>query len=56
VQIVKDPEGIEPDTHLNGGLSALHRPHRLFGYAETLGESRHGVVARETCATQPFAE
>ena len=56
LQIVEYPQGIEPDTYLNSGLSALHRPHRLFGYAEPLGKNSHGVVAPETCATQPFAE
>lgn len=50
------PKGHRARSHLNSGLSAVRRAHRLFGFAETLGQNRHGSVARETCAAQPFAE
>lgn len=50
------PTGHRTRSHLNSGLSALRRSHCLFGYVETLGQNRHGVATRETCAAQRFAE
>jgi hypothetical protein len=48
IEMVKNPQGLDPSADLNRGRAMLHCPDRSHTDSKALREDGHGVVARET--------
>jgi len=48
IEMVKNPQGLDPSTDLNRRRAMLHRPERSCTDSKALREDDHGVVTRET--------
>src|SRR5271155_2897982 len=48
IEMVKNPQGLDPSADLNRGRAMLHSPERPRTDSEALREDGHGVVTRET--------
>jgi len=47
VEMVQNPQCLDPGADLHRGGAALHGPERSGAHPQALCEYRHGVVARE---------
>ena len=56
IQVVKNPQCLDPGADLNGGGAVLHRPDRSCTDSKALCEDAHGVIARETQCLQADTE
>ena len=52
IEMVKNPQGLDPSTDLDRGRAMLHRPEYSCTDSKTLREDGHGVVTRETQCPQ----
>ena len=56
IEMVKNPQGVDPSADLNRGRATLHRPERSCADSKALREDSHGVVTRETQCLQADPE
>ena len=56
IEMVKNPQRLDPSADLNRGPAMLHRPYRSCADSKALREDGHGVIARETQCLQAVSE